>query len=134
MYRILLIDDNIDKKNHVETFLNFVKKDYGNESVSLDYVETPEAGLAAIEPGRYPLILVDHLFENGPETIYGTDIIPKIKEKDPDATVWIYTSSFLDRENALSCGADDLMHTLEPNCYSKFTDFVEEKIRDLSAS
>ena len=59
MYRILLIDDSIDKKNHMENFLNFVKNDYGNESVSLDYEETPEAGLAAIEPGRYPLILVD---------------------------------------------------------------------------
>jgi CheY-like chemotaxis protein len=128
MYKILLIDDEVRKRERLEFFLDDMKDTYGNDSVSLTHATDADSGLRAVKDGRFGLIMLDYLLGHSPNSPKGTSLIPHIKQSSPDSKIWMYTS-FISKEQALEAGADDLMNPLEPDCYNKFCEWIEGQLK-----
>ena len=124
MYRILLIDDEDRKRERLEPSIEDIKERYGDDSVSLTHAMDSDSGLRAVKAGKFDLIMLDYLLGK----LDGTSLILQIRASDSDARIWMYTSS-MNRKDAIESGADDLMDTLDTDCYGKFMDFVESQVK-----
>jgi len=124
MYKILIIDDDQEKRDNVEEFLEGLP-------ISIDYYERAGDGVKASEKDEFDLILVDYFFGNKSSVLYGTSLIPDIRKYNEKAIIWMHTSELLSPERVKAAGADGLLYALGTKSYSDLYDFVKSEIEKL---
>ncbi len=96
--RILVIDDEIDIRESLETLLSL-------DGYSVDLAENAEEGLRKAEAGNYDLILLDLMMPDRS----GMDVLREVRERDTETPIFMITAygSVEVAVQALKTGAND---------------------------
>jgi len=114
MYSVLLIDDEEEKKKHIEFALEDIK------DLRLVYADTVQKGLQLAAEAPYDLIVLDYYVTNGH---IGTELIPDLKKLNAQSNIVMFTSS-ISLEQALDAGADTLFNPTHVDVYERLEQYV----------